>query len=159
MRPEWHKALAKTSARIVTYIPNNAYLVYGSVATLGAVKQLATSNPAVQWEGEYTAAYRLDPAVAAQTAPAREFLSSKGNEQFAIQLVKDADENAVTLALINQLKLEPIFSQDNMLGYVNVRVALPRDAVIQQLAQRVDVVSIQRFSTPVPRDERQDVIL
>ena len=35
-----------------------------------------------------------------------------------------------------------------MLGYVNVTVALPRDAVIQQLAQRGDVVSIQRFSTP-----------
>ena len=46
-----------------------------------------------------------------------------------------------------------------MLGYVNVRVALARDAVIRQLAQRVDVVSIQRFATPIPQDERQDIIL
>ena len=159
VRPEWYQALQDTGARIVTYIPNNAYLVYGTSQTLRAVQQLATNPSIAQWEGAYEAAARLDPAVTAQTAPAREFLSGKGNEQFAIQLVEDADENAVTLALIDQLKLEPVMSQDSMLGYVNVRVALPRDAVIQQLAQRSDVVSIQRFSTPVPRDERQDVIL
>jgi hypothetical protein len=90
---------------------------------------------------------------------AQAYRSSKGNEQFAVQLVEDADENAVTLDLINRLKLEPIFSQDSMLGYVNVRVTLPREAVINQLAQRGDVVSIQRFTTPIPQDERQDIIL
>ena len=34
IRPEWYKALAKTDVRIVTYIPNNAYLVYGSAERL-----------------------------------------------------------------------------------------------------------------------------
>ncbi len=29
IRPEWYKALVDTGVRIVTYIPNNAYLVYG----------------------------------------------------------------------------------------------------------------------------------
>ena len=158
IRPEWYQALQATGVRIVTYIPNNAYLVYGTPQTLQAMQQLASDSAIAQWEGAYTAASRLDPAVTAQTnAPARGFLSSKGNEQFAIQLVEDADENAATLALINQLKSEPILSQDSMLGYVNVTVALPRDAVIQQLAQRGDVVSIQRFATPIPQDERQDV--
>jgi hypothetical protein len=47
IRREWHHALAKSGARIVTYIPNNAYLVYGSAASLGAVRQLAATNPAV----------------------------------------------------------------------------------------------------------------
>ena len=61
IRPEWYQALVSTGVRVVTYIPNNAYLVYGSAERLHAVQQLAASNPAVQWEGEYTAAYRLDP--------------------------------------------------------------------------------------------------
>jgi hypothetical protein len=42
---------------------------------------------------------------------------------------------------------------------VNVRVALPRDAVIREIAERGDVVSIQHFITPKPRCERQDVIM
>ena len=70
IRREWHHALAKSGARIVTYIPNNAYLVYGSAASLGAVRQLAATNPAVQWDGEYTAAYRLDPRVTGANARA-----------------------------------------------------------------------------------------
>src|SRR5882724_11991072 len=43
---QWYHALAKTGARIVTYIPNNAYLVYGSADRLRAVQQLASTNPA-----------------------------------------------------------------------------------------------------------------
>lgn len=159
IKSEWHKSLAATGARIVTYIPNNAYLVYGTAQQLQAVRELTSNATVAQWEGAYTAEHRLDPAVTATGVASGNFLSGKHNEQFAIQLVEDAEENATTLALINQLKLEPILSQDNMLGYVNVRVALPRDAVIRQLAQRIDVVSIQRFATPIPQDERQDIIL
>ena len=68
IRPEWYQALQATGVRIVTYIPNNAYLVYGTPQTLQAVQQLALTNSAIaQWEGAYTAAARLDPAVTAQT--------------------------------------------------------------------------------------------
>ena len=73
--------------------------------------------------------------------------SAAGNEQFAIQLVEDAAENATTLALIGQLKLEPILANEKALGYVNIKVALPKEAVINQIAKRGDVVSIQPFVT------------
>ena len=160
IRPEWYQALVSTGARVVTYIPNNAYLVYGSAERLHAVQQLAGSNPAVQWDGEYTAAYRLDPAVTGgKGAPKLDNRSEKGNEQFTIQLVEDATENATTLAMIEQLKLEPVLDKENVLGYVNVKVALPRDTVINQIAQRGDVVSIQPYVTPKKNDEREDVIM
>ena len=160
IRPEWYQALVSTGARVVTYIPNNAYLVYGSAERLHAVQQLAGSNPAVQWEGEYTAAYRLDRAIrGGKGAPKVDNRSAKGNEQFTIQLVEDAAENATTLAMIEQLKLEPVLDKENALGYVNVKVALPKDAVINQIAQRGDVVSIQPFVTPRLNDEREDVIM
>jgi subtilisin family serine protease len=159
IRPEWHRALVSTGVRVVTYIPNNAYLVYGGAATLRGVQQLAASNPAVQWEGEYTAAYRLDPAITGAKKTAIQNLSEKGNEMFTIQLVEDPAENAATLSLIDQLKLEPIMQKENVLGYVNVKVALPREAVINQIAQRGDVVSIQPWVTPIKVDERQDIIM
>jgi hypothetical protein len=157
---QWYHSLAKTDARIVTYIPNNAYLVYGSAATLRSVQQLTSRNSAVQWEGEYAAAYRLDPRITgAKGAPTVDNRSAGGNEQFAIQLVEDAAENATTLALIEQLKLEPILANEKALGYVNIKVALPKEAVINQIAQRGDVVSIQPWVTPTKNDEREDVIM
>jgi hypothetical protein len=159
IRSEWYEALRATGARIVTYIPSNAYLVYGSAAALQAVQRLASDRSISQWDGEYTAAYRLDPMV---TAPARSEsgnLSEQGNEQFDIQLVEDPAENAATLALIEQYKLEPIISQDTALGYLNVKVALPRDAVISQIAERGDVVSIQQWGRPVMLCERQAQIM
>jgi subtilisin family serine protease len=160
IRREWHHALAKSGVRIVTYIPNNAYLVYGSAASLGAVRQLAATNPAVQWEGEYTAGYRLDPKVTGtKGAPTVDNRSAAGNEQFAIQLVDDAAENATTLALIEQLKLEPVLANEKALGYVNIKVALPKEAVLNQIAKRGDVVSIQPFVTPKKNDEREDIIM
>ncbi len=162
IRPEWYNALVATGVHVVTYIPSNAYLVYGPAKTLQAVHQLASDKSMAQWEGEYTAAYRLDPAVTAAPATnqaARPNLSSKGNEQFVIQLVDDPDENKTTLALIDKLKLEPIIKQEKSLGYVNVKVALPREAVIHQIAERPDVVSIQQWVTPVMLCERQDQIM
>ena len=160
IRPEWYQALVNTGARVVTYIANNAYLVYGSAERLRAVQQLAASNPAVQWDGEYKAAYRLDPAITgANKTGAPQNVSEKGNEMFTIQLVEDPAENASTLSLIDQLKLEPIIEKESVLGYVNVTVALPREVVISQIAERGDVVSIQPFVHPKKTDERQDIIM
>ena len=105
IRAEWYQALVATGARIVTYIPNNAYLVYGNSGTLQAVQTLASNESIAQWDGDYTAAYRLDPAVTStdkKQTPTPQNLSAQGNEQFVIQMVEDPAENAATLALIEQ---------------------------------------------------------
>ena len=162
IRPEWFQALVATGARVVTYIPNNTYLVYGSSRTLQAVRKLASDASIAQWDGDYTAAYRLDPAVTSpgnSKTPTPQNLSAQGNEQFTIQMVEDPADNAATLAVIDKLKLEPVIGHENVLGYVNVRVALPRDAVIHEIAERGDVVSIQPWITPVMMCERQDQIM
>src|SRR5882724_8435324 len=160
IQPEWYQSLVATGVRVVTYIPNNAYLVYGTAENLQAVQQLANNKSVAQWSGDYTAQFRVDPAVSAANGKSpRRNLSARGNEQFTIQLVEDAPENAVTLSLIEQFKLEPLISQERMLGYVNVKVALPRDVVTTLIAARGDVVSIQQWITPVKLDERQDIIV
>jgi hypothetical protein len=160
IRPEWYQALVATGVRIVTYIPSNSYLVYGPAATLQKVRTLASDRSMAQWDGEYTAAYRLDPAVTGQGQTAtRENLSPEGNEQFVIQMVEDPAENAATLSLIEKHRLEPVISQESFIGYVNVKVALPRDVVIRQIAERGDVVSIQQWVTPQLHCERQDIIM
>jgi hypothetical protein len=54
---------------------------------------LASNQSIAQWDGDYTAAYRFDPAITGQNkALTQPNLSDKGNEQFVIQMVEDPAE-------------------------------------------------------------------
>ena len=74
-------------------------------------------------------------------------------------MIQDTTENTKTLALIDQLKLEPIYRQANVLNYLNVVVALRVDDVREILAKRGDVVWIAPWAMPHRMDERQDFII
>ncbi|HTS17437.1 MAG TPA: S8 family serine peptidase [Verrucomicrobiae bacterium] len=156
IKPEWREALKQTGAQIVSYIPQNAYLVYGNAAALTKLQSLATTSAFVRWHGEYRDDYKIHPAarlVDAQGKPRRPF-----TDMFAIQLLQDAEANPATLALIDRLKLEPVRRQYRILHYVNVFVRLrPED--LTTLAAQPDVVSIQPYGEPRKFDERQDQIV
>ena len=154
--PAWHEALKQTGARIVSYIPNNTYLVYGDGPSLAQLQSMGATMKSVQWDGEYQKDYKIHPL-------ARPF-DEKGNprqlgtDEFAIQLVEDPDANPATLSLIDQLKLEPIHRQYNFLKCVNVFVRLhPQD--LGRVAAQPDVISIQPYMEPRKEDERQDQIV
>src|SRR5262245_57095872 len=51
--PAWVEALEKTGVQVITYIPANAYLVYGDAGSLGQVHARAASSPEIQWDGEF----------------------------------------------------------------------------------------------------------
>jgi len=167
IQADWYKSLAATGVRIVTYIPSNAYLVYGDSSTLNRVRSFATRSKIVQWDGEYKDEFRIDPSVsnvankAAQGKVAPGGIRIEGSPDdgyFSIQLVRDKAENDQTLRLIDSLKLEPITSQDEALGYVDLVVRMANESVLE-LAKRGDVVSIQAQPTPVKFDERQNWII
>jgi len=176
VKPEWYDALLNTGVDIITYIPNNSYLVFGDRAALRRVKRLALSGGFLQWEAPYREEMKLDPVVnsivqkSRPAAPAQSTADSKkgaprsarGAPQesglFAIQMVKDKTGNAATIALIDKVKLEPVTNQYEILKYVNIVVRIaPED--IKAIAARPDVVSIQPYVMPSIRDERQDQIM
>ncbi|HVM62689.1 MAG TPA: S8 family serine peptidase [Verrucomicrobiae bacterium] len=156
VKPEWREAVKRTGARIVSYIPQNAYLVYGDATALGKLQGLAGSSAYVQWHGEYLDDYKIHPA--ARLVDAHGNARQPLTDLFAIQLLEDADANPSTLALIDRLKLEPVRRQHHLLHYVNVVVRL-RPADLTTLAAEPDVVSIQPYGEPRKFDERQDQIV
>ena len=162
IKPEWFEALKATGVRIVTYIPSNAYLVWGDAASLQRVQRMAAESNFVQWEGVYQDNYKIHPDLSTRLAEhqAREKdpAEANGAELVAIQLVEDGPANAPTLQLIEQLKTDAIRQQDASLGYVNIVVSLPAQA-IAQVAARPEVVSIQPYSEPKLHDERQNQIV
>lgn len=156
IKPEWRDALKQTGARIVNYIPQDSYLVYGDAPALAKVQSLAGSATFVQWHGDYRDDYKIHPA--ARPVDANGNPRQLATDLFAIQLVEDSDANSATLTLIDRLKLEPVRHQYHMLHYVNLVVRLrPQD--LPTLAAQPDVVSIQPYGEPRKLDERQDQIV
>lgn len=141
IEPSWYAALEKTGVKVVTYIPENAYLVWGTREQLAAVQKL----PDIQWEGAYTPFDRVDPGTKTPTGG------------YSVQLVEDAGENPATLGLARSFATRPGL-EERLLGYVNLRV-YAEPSVVAALAARADVVSIQPWVEPKKFDERQDMIV
>ncbi|HEY7911422.1 MAG TPA: hypothetical protein VIG62_05875, partial [Blastocatellia bacterium] len=163
IQDHWLEAMTGTGVEIVTYIPNNAYLVYGDGASIRSLKRLARSADYFQWDGDYTDLYKIDPEVATREK-LRSTIQAQGKDPsdpgnlFSIQLFEDAKNNTVTLSLIDQFKTEPVRIQYGILKYVNIVVGLSTSG-IKQIAARPDVVSIQPYILPTKNDERQNNII
>ncbi len=147
VQPGWRQELLGAGVRIVSYIPQNTYLVYGDSHGIAEIQALASAAPRIQWEGAYLDDYKTHPA--ARTGK---------TDQFAIQLIFDPQANAETLKLMDRLKLASFTQPHQVLEYLNV-VAHFRGADLALIAARPDVVSIQPRFPPKKFCERQDQIV
>jgi len=156
VKPEWLAALARHGAKIVSYIPENACLIYGDATAIARMQSWAGTNQFVQWEGSYADDYKIHPD--ARLVDANGNPQTPATDVFSIQLVDDAPANVATLTLIGQWQLAGAESESTLLGYRNIVVRLPPDK-LNLIAAQPDVVSIQPYFTPQKLDERQDMIL
>ena len=156
VQPAWRKALLEAGVQIVSYIPQNAYLVYGDSASIGRVQVMAATAPHIQWEGAYLDDYKIHPRARAvdKNGNPRQI----GTDRFAIQLMADPAANADTLKLIDQLKLAPVQRLHPVLHFVDVVVRLSASD-LAKIAARPDVLSIQPHAPPKKVCERQDQIV
>ncbi len=156
IKPEWRAELEQSGAHIVSYIPQNGYLIYGDVVTLGKMQNWAATNDFVQWDGVYADDYKIHPR--ARVTDEKGLRRKPATDLFAIQLLDDTNANPATLALIDGMKLEPVRNQFQTLRYRNIIVRLPPER-LAEVAARPEVVSIQPYFEPKKLDERQDQIL
>src|SRR5664280_1569095 len=69
IKPEWQQGMEQTGAKILNYIPHNAYLVYADAPALGRLQSWAATQTSVQWEGPYAPGYKVHPK--ARSSPAK----------------------------------------------------------------------------------------
>jgi PKD repeat protein len=154
--PEWRAELEKTGVAVVSYVPQNTYLVYGTSSALNALQAWAQSAAYVQWEGKFLDDYKIHPRARPLDNKGRP--QRPGTDLFAIQLVADADANPATLQVLDRLKLEPVRRQARVLGFVNVILRLNPER-LNEIAAQPDVISIQPYFERRKMDERQDQIM
>jgi hypothetical protein len=156
VRPEWRSGLEGDGARVVSYIPQNAYLMYVDSAALSRVQSRAAVAPEIQWQGAYEDAYKIHPK--ARTVDAQGQPREIGATQFALQFVADPAANESSLALLNQLVLEPVDRIEFAFDYMNVVARIAPES-IPLLAARPELVSIMPWFPRHLTGERQDQII
>ena len=70
VKSEWLTALHQIGLSIVSYIPSDAYVVWGDGNALHALDALTARTSFIQWTGAYHPAYRLAPALQADLSAA-----------------------------------------------------------------------------------------
>jgi hypothetical protein len=157
----WVDAIKADGLRVVNYLPDYAYLVYGDAASLARMQARATAGgSAIQWDGAWLDEYKLAPSVwtdEAQRAlplPAR----SVAGDRFMLQLVADAAANAATLATLEGLGGTILAKTGALDGFQNFDIQLP-GAALAQFAARPDIVSVHRLQARELLDERQNMIV
>ena len=156
VQPDWRNELLSLGFRIVDYVPENAYLVYGSPPAARSLWANLSGRPQVRWMGVMQGSDKIHPE-ASPNSP-RSASAGTGSRLFAIQLVFDPELNPATLRNINAVKRGPILQEGRSGDYYNIMVSLP-PAAVSSLAQLPDVISIQPYDVPEMMDERQAVIL
>lgn len=157
IKPEWRAALEAQGVKVISYLPENAYLVAGNAKTLAALAGWAVQADFVQWEGEYADEFKIHPD-ARQREPLGQPSLISESAVYAIQMIEDAEANPATVALIESLKLDVVQRDFRVMQYRNIIVRLAPDRVAE-LSARPDVVSIQLYNEPDKRDERQAQIM
>jgi len=156
VKERWLAELKQSGVQVVSYIPENTYLVYGDSAALARLQSWAGVSEFTQWEGDYTGDLKVHPE--ARALVSRKTDGTFEPAAFAIQLIADTNANASTLALIDRLKTAPVQVDYQMDPYRNLVVSLPSDQ-LDTIAAQPDVISIQPYVQPKLRDERQDQIV
>ena len=90
VRADWREELLAAGAQIVSYIPENTYLIYGSAEVLANVQKLSAA-PHYQWEGIYRDEYKIHPK--ARDVDDKGRPRDIGTDLFEIQLVDDPEAN------------------------------------------------------------------
>lgn len=156
IQPEWVAQLEAAGWRIVDFVPDNTYIVYGGIS---ARKMLRAQVSHVRWEGAFLPSDKIQPRATPAALKQRK-LTKPDSKLFAVQLVEDAAANAATIAWLEEVAGEPLASiaTNETLRFVNIRVALPEER-IEELAGRQDVLVIDVYEPPQRRGERQGQIV
>jgi hypothetical protein len=148
------KALKATGARIISYIPNNAYLVWATPAQLARLGQLRQQENILQWDGPFHPAYKLHPGIS---------LDSISQIPVSIQLVDapGAEQAARRIKAIARKVLMPEFrtgSVSHLSGALHMKVLIESHK-LAEVARMPGVILIEPWAEIRLMDERAGQII
>ncbi len=149
IKKQWVNELG-SAAEIVSYIPNNAYLVRATADGLSAINTLKSDGKSpVQWTGAFKPSYKIAPEIS---------LDSDLEVTATVQLVTSGATVQETQDLTARSSASIVNEPISVLNYTNVRIKV-RPRRLPAVARMSNVVWIEPWSEPVLNDEKQGLIL
>ena len=149
VQDDWLEELRRIKGiTVVTYIPENAYLIWADQKARESLIEWYNLQPYIQWHGPFHPAYKIHPSFD---------LEFEGEVTATIQLVThDKVDNSITAIKSKAMK---IMRDKYLVGsYTNILVKIPAAELIN-IAQLEDVVNVEPFIEPELGGERQGQIL
>lgn len=154
IRRGWIDALRATGVEIVSYVPNNAYIIRGDRRELARVAELDAGGAAdearpIRWMGRLEPSQKVDPTYSDETLRK----SSGAQVEVEIELVDSPESDAIVKALSNAGSQPRRF-----LNLVVIRATLPVDRLLE-IAAIDEVQFVGPASTISQHDERSAQIV
>lgn len=154
IRRAWIEALRTTGVEIVSYIPNNAYVIRGDVRQLARVAELDAGGGAdetrpIRWMGRLEASQKVDPTYTDEMLRR----SSAAEVEVEIELIDSPESDAIIKALSNGVSQPRRF-----LNLVVISASLPIDRLLE-IAAIDEVQFVGPSSTISLHDERSAQIV
>ncbi|GIV98118.1 MAG: hypothetical protein KatS3mg057_2775 [Herpetosiphonaceae bacterium] len=153
IKDAWLAQLRSAGLELVSFFPNNGYVVWGDQASLARLDALAASSKVIEWTGPYLPSSRLAPSlhqIASGQHP---------DEKIAVTVqfytTKDIGSSLARLrALAGRIHDRPA----RVLDFTNITLELPAGQLMA-VAGWPDVFSIEPWITPTRLDEVQGQLI
>jgi len=151
IQDSWLKELEQTGVEIITYAPNNSYVVLANERAAGELMKMKASSPFVQWLGDYQPAYKLTPGL-------QEATQGDGSRlvRVTVQVIDNAEGQFKAGAL--RAAARQYFGERRVLKYRNLRLEIPVSQ-LAELAKSDEVFALEEDAGPVRLDEVQGQIV
>ncbi|HWC77519.1 MAG TPA: S8 family serine peptidase, partial [Blastocatellia bacterium] len=146
--PDALRTLKTTGAKILSYVPNNAYLVWATTPQANRIQRLRDRSDVIQWESVLQPAFKLDPRIN---------IASLEQTRVAIELA-DVPESAGATSVIESLSARVLMPEFHAAGGIHTRVLIEADK-LPELAKLPAVVAIEPWTEIKLHDERANQIV
>lgn len=149
IKKDWVNEL-ESATEVVSYIPNNAYLIRANAESLARINNLKSAgNSFIQWTGAFKPDYKIAPEIS---------FDSDEEITATIQLVTTNRTANEIEDMAAESSASVIEQPAAVLNYTNVRVKV-RPSRLAEIARKSNVVWIEPWTAPVLHDERQNLIV
>jgi hypothetical protein len=149
IKKQWLNELS-SSVEVVSYIPNNAYLVRASMDGLARINELKSeSRSFIQWTGAYKPAYKIAPEIS---------LDSDQKIGVTVQLATSRRTSGEIQDLAAFSSASLVGQPVTVLNYTNVRIRVEARK-LAEVARMSNAVWIEPWTAPQLLDEKQDLIV
>lgn len=150
VRGEWSDRLRATGAKVVSYMPENAYVVWVGDATRSAFEVFSRSDE-VQWTGNFEPSWRRSPRLDAAR------IGVSAQVDVTVQIL-DGPSAKATIAKLRSISTKVLAKPSKVLEWINVSVRTS-PARISEIASWPDVFNVEPYVVPTKRDEVQGQIM